>query len=70
MNSQLRSALERLDMSIDNLATVAEEQAKRRGKGNLQSGARNRAEVLGRLDTVIERVEHFLSKAPLGHAGA
>ncbi len=63
MSMQLRTALERLDLSIDNLAAVAEEQVRRKAKQNVQNGARNRSEVLTRLDAVIERVEAFLGQA-------
>ncbi len=61
MTTQLRTALEKLDLSIDRLEEVAASAAKRRAKGGLQTGARNRTEVLSKLDAVIERVESFLA---------
>jgi hypothetical protein len=61
MTTSLRTALEKLDLSIDRLESVADTAAKRRPKGGMQAGARNRAEVLTKLDAVIERVETFLS---------
>ena len=61
MTTPLRTALERLDNSIDRLESVAGATAKKRPKGALQTGARNRTEVLRKLDGLIERVETFLS---------
>ncbi len=61
MTTPLRTALERLDNSIDRLESAALTAANKRPKGALQTGARNRTEVLKKLDGLIERVETFLS---------
>jgi hypothetical protein len=61
MTIDLREALERLDSSIDRLEGVAEAMQRRTARGGIQNGSRNRNEVLARLDTVIGRLETFLS---------
>ena len=61
MTLDLRAALERLDASIDRLEEAAETVQRKSARGAVQNGARNRNEVLTRLDTVIGRLETFLS---------
>ncbi len=61
MTMDLRDALERLDTSIDRLEEVAEAVQRKAARGAVQNGSRNRNEVLTRLDTVIGRLETFLS---------
>ncbi len=61
MSTDLREALERLDSSIDRLEETAAGIVRKTVRGAVQNGTRNRNEVLTRLDTVIGRLETFLS---------
>ncbi len=61
MTMDLRQALERLDGSIDQLEQAASTAVRKTSKGGMQNGARNRNEVLSRIDSLIVRLESFLA---------
>jgi hypothetical protein len=61
MTTDLRQALERLDGSIDQLEQAASIAVRKTPRGSMQNGARNRNEVLSRIDSLILRLESFLA---------